>query len=367
MAQLIELLRQMGAAVFDNGYLVRLLAVCTPLLLAAMGLVIARRSGVFFLAAEGVMTFSGMAAYFADALVCRAILAGAEQGSAEYEQLMARGARVGWMVGLLVGMIAGMLLAMLFALFLLRFKTDELLTGVVFNIFALSVSGMCLHLFDREDLLVSSAQVGALPVLSIPSLAQVPVLGGLLGSTGWLTYFSLLVPPAVFYLLNCTDFGLRLRAAEENPAALIGTGWSVQRTQLYGMLFAGGAVSLAGVAIALMPPQPVYTLQPNGAGYLAFAAVWASGGGILKSCVSVLLLGIVDACTDVWQGLSVPSGLISALLYAAALAGLWLHAHNLKRRGKVRLQMQQQIALGEEFPDRKKRWFRGGLRGKRKS
>lgn len=354
----MELLRQMAAAVFDNAYLARLLALCTPLVFAAVGVIIARRSGIFFLAAEGVMTFSGMAAYFSDALVYRAILGDAAEGSAGYEQLLSRAETVGWIVGLVVGLAAGILFTLLFLPFVLRFKVDPLLAGIVFNIFALALSGVCLHLFNRQDGLLSSAAVGALPVLSISQLEEIPVLGGLFGSTGWLTYCALLVPPAAFYLLNRTDFGLRLRAAEENPAALVGTGKSLEQTRFCGMLFAGAAVGLAGVSLVLMPPTPSFAVQSGGEGYLALVAVWASGGGILKSCVSALLLAAVGALSDVWQGFAVPASLIGALLYVAALAGLWLHAHNLKHRGKVRLQMQRQIVQGEEpGTEKKKRRF----------
>ena len=366
MARWIELLGQMADAVLDNGYLVRLPALCTPLVLAAVGVIIARRSGIFFLAAEGVMTFSGMAAYFTDALVYRAVLSGAQEGTAAYEQLISRAQLFGWVSGLIVGVAAGMAFTMLFLPFVLRFKVDPLLAGIAFNLFALAFAGVCLHLFNRQDGLTSSVATASLPVLSISKLEEIPVLGGLFGSTGWLTYLTVLAPLAAFYLLNRTDFGMRLRAAEENPAALVGNGMNLQRTRLVGMLFAGAAVSLAGVAFALMPPTPVFSAQPNGQGYLALAAVWASDGGILKSCISVLLLSAVGALSDVWQGLSIPTGLTGSLIYIAALAGLWLHAHNLKHRGKVRLRKQRQIVQGEELPDTGKKRRRRSAEKKNK-
>ena len=367
MGNWMELLRQMAAAVFDNAYLARLIALCTPLVFAAIGIVIARRSGIFFLAAEGVMLFSGTAAYFSDALVYRAVLGDAVEGTAGYEQLLSRAETAGWIVGLFVGLVAGVAFTLLFLPFILKFKVDPLLGGIVFNIFALALAGVCLRLFNRQDGQVSSALAGALPVLSIPQLEEVPVLGGLFGSTGWLSYLALLVPPAAFYLLNRTDFGLRLRAAEENPAALVGTGRRLEKTRLIGMLFAGAAVSLAGVALVLMPQAATFTVRPGGEGYLALAAVWASGGGIFKSCVSVLLLSAVDALSDVWQGFAIPGNLLDALVYIAALAGLWLHAHNLKRRGKVRLRMQRQIVQGEEPDTEKEKKHRFFAKKKKKS
>lgn len=341
-------------AVFSNGYLASVLLVGTFLMFTVIGVIFARRSGVFFLAAEGVLVFSATAGYFANAATRSALLGSAAEGSAAYEAALGRADVLGWVAGLFCGLAGGMAFTLLFCWFLLRVKSNALLTSFALNVFASASAGVLMHLVNRGDGAVSSAVAAALPSLKLSSLAQIPVLGGLVGDTGWFTYLALLLPPTAFYLLNRTGFGLRLRAAEENPIALTATGLDVSRTQLYGMLFAGAAVSLGGVTLVMSGPAPVFSALPHGEGYLALAAVWACDGRLWKSSVAVLLLALVGALARVLHELPLPVSLIQALFYAAALAGLLLHSHNDKHRHKVSLRAQRRMVEGKEEVKKKR-------------
>lgn len=343
------------SAIFSNDYLASVLLVGTFLMFTVIGVIFARRSGVFFLAAEGVLVFSATAGYFANAAVRAALLGGAAEGTDAYAAALGRANALGWMAGLLCGLAGGMAFTLVFCWFLLRVKSNVLLTSFALNIFASASAGVLVHLVNRGDGAVSSAVAAALPSLKLSALSELPALGGLLGNTGWFTYLALLLPLAAFYLLNRTGFGLRLRAAEENHIALTATGLSASRTQLYGMLFAGAAVSLGGVTLVMAGPAPVFSALPQGEGYLALAAVWACDGRLWKSSIAVLLLALVGALTHVLQGLPLPISLIQALLYAAALAGLLLHSHNDKHRHKVSLRAQRRIVEGKETVKKKKR------------
>ncbi len=344
------LLSEMAGAVFSNSYLASTLQIATFLLFTAVGVILARRSGVFFLAADGVLSFSATAAFLTDAAVRSLVLGDAQEGTQAYQALVGRADLFGWITGALLGISVGMAFTALLCWFLLRAKTNALVTSILFNLFAMTACVMCLHLVYREDRLISSAVAAAFPSLKIESAAEIPVLGGLFGDTSLLTYLAVIAVVAAFYLLNRTGFGLRLRAAEENATALISTGISAERTRFLGMLFAGAAVSLGGVSLALAGASPSLSIQPRGEAYLALVAVWACDGRLWKSSIAVLMLSLVGALSTIWSAFPIPASLVEMLLYIAALGGLWIHSYNLKRRRKRRLRRQKRIAEGEKVP-----------------
>ena len=351
---MMALLSQMLNAVFSNDYLANTLQIATFLLFTAVGVILARRSGVFFLAADGVLSLSATAAFLSNAGIRGLVLGNAQEGTAEYEQLIGRANALGWLIGMLFGLIVGMTGTLILCWFLLRAKTNTLVTGILFNLFAMTACGMALHLIHREDGLIASGTAASFPALKIDAVAKIPVLGGLFGSTNLLTYLAVAAVFGAFYLLNRTGFGLRLRAAEENGAALIGTGISVERTRFLGMLFAGAAVSLGGIALSLASTSPTLSVQPHGEAYLALVAVWACDGRLWKSSIAVFMLSLVGALSVIWSDFPIPASLVEMLLYAAALGGLWIHAQNLKRRGKRRLRRQRRIVEGEQPTEKRK-------------
>ena len=349
------LLSEMAGAVLSNSYLAGTLQIATFLMFTAVGVILARRSGIFFLAADGTLSVSATAAFLADASVRSLVLGDLQEGTQAYQALVGRADLLGWITGTLLGVAMGMAFTLLLCWFLLRAKTNALVTSILFNLLAMTGCGMCLHLAYREDRLFSSAVAAAFPSIRIETVEEIPVLGGLFGDTSLLTYLAAIAVFAAFYLLNRTGFGLRLRAAEENGTALICTGISAERTRFLGMLFAGAAVSLGGVALALTGASPSLSIQPRGEAYLALVAVWACDGRLWKSSLAVLLLSLVGALSAIWSAFPVPASLVEMLMYLAALGGLWIHSHNLKRRGKMRLRRQKRIAEGEKAPQRKRR------------
>ena len=341
-----ELLLGIFDAVASENYLAALLTVATFLGFTVLGIIFARRSGVFFLGAEGVLLVSSAGAYFGDVLMRKKVIGAALAGSDGYEALLARADRAGWIGGLLVGLAAGLLFTLLLSWFLLYVRSNTIVTGMAFNFLAYALCGMTLRLSNRQDIDVSSLTASPLPFVTVSRAADLPVLSGLFAHTSLFTYLALLAPLAAFYLLNRTDFGLRLRAAEQNPTALSSAGLNVTRTQLTGMAFAGLAVSLGGVTLSLAQPTPTFTSVPYGLGFLALAAVWACAGRLGRSCFGVLLLSLVGALPLVLKDLPVQLPLVDSLLYLAALAGMLLHSHNDRQRDKLHLRAQRNLVQG---------------------
>jgi ABC-type uncharacterized transport system permease subunit len=142
------------------------------------------------------------------------------------------------------------------------------------------------------------------------AVAQVPGVGRLLqlaffGHTA-LVYLSLLLVAAVWWLLYRTRFGLRLRAAGENPAMVDAAGVGVKALRYQALLLNGVLCSLAGSSLVLAQNPAFIPNMTAGRGYMALAAMifgkWHPVGALL----ACLLFGFLDAVSIRLQGVVIP-------------------------------------------------------------
>ena len=125
----------------------------TPLAFAAIGELVAERSGVINLGLEGTI----IAGCFGAAVMGAAGGAGA---------------------GYLGAALAGMLMAFIFALFVVAIKTDQIITGTALTLLGLGLTGT-LH----RTLPVFAGPASALPTtgpIPVPGLSQLPLIGSCL-------------------------------------------------------------------------------------------------------------------------------------------------------------------------------------------
>src|SRR3981081_369351 len=129
------------------------LAAAAPLRLPALGGVISERSGVVNIAMEGMMLTGAFFTVVADLAWHNPWLAA------------------------LVGIVAGGLMALIHAVVSIRFRADQIVSGIAINIFA---AGLTVFLVNRLYGLADVGHVGQanlLPNIDIPILDQVPFLG----------------------------------------------------------------------------------------------------------------------------------------------------------------------------------------------
>ena len=163
-----------------------------------------------------------------------------------------------------------------------------------------------------------------------------PLLGtGLLGHNAFV-YGALAAVAAVWWLLYRTRFGLRLRAAGENPAMIDAAGVSVLRVRFQALALNGVLAALSGAYLVLALTPSFIPHMTAGRGYMALAAMifgkWHPGGA-LAAC---LLFGFLEAISIRLQGVvlpglgEVPVQAIQALPYVLTvvlLAGFIGQAH----------------------------------------
>jgi simple sugar transport system permease protein len=271
----------------------------TPLILAALGGMFSERSGVINIALEGMM------------------LAGAFTAAA-----VTFTAHSPWL-GLLAGIAAGVGLAWLYALACIKYRADQVVTGVAVNILMIGVPALL-----SGALFFSS---GSTP--NIAKNLQMP-------------YFPILLAfacvPATWYVLYKTPFGLRLRAVGENPAAADAAGVSVARLRYAGVLLSG-ALAAAGGAYLSIGQSSLFTRNMTaGRGFIALAALIFGKWRPVQTMLACLLFGFTDALAIVLQGAKIGQTeipvqfihIIPYLVTIIALAGFIGHSRAPKALGQ---------------------------------
>lgn len=274
-----------------------------PLLLACLGLILNERAGVLNLGAEGMMA-------------CGA-LAGA---------ITALATGNAW-PGLAAAAGAGALMAMLFGVMTVYLRANQVITGLVVVALGAGLTGM----LGRDYIGTTLPSLGAFPG---GELGTLPVIGPILFEQNLLTWLALLGALAVWWFLNRTITGLRLRAVGEDPATADAAGTPVL-TLRFGAVVAGGLLcGLAGGYLSLVSSQIWVDGMIAGRGWIAVGLVIFSRWRPGLAVVGALLFGTIEAFIPRIQatGTDVPIYLMMMLPYLATL-GVLVVAALLRRDG----------------------------------
>ncbi len=275
--------------------LVTVVTAATPLFLAALGELVAERSGVLNLGVEGLMVM-GAATGFAAAYLTGSTL-----------------------VGAIVGTAVGALMALLFGLLTVVFAVSQVAAGLALTIFGLGLSG-----------LVGSAFVGLkrdpAPHLSIPGLTDLPMVGRLVFGEDYFVYAALLLAVAVSYGLRRTRAGLVLRAVGDNHGSAHALGVPVRRVRLLAVLFGGGCAGLGGAYLSLSYTPFWAPEMTAGRGWIALALVVFASWRPWRALAGALLFGGATVLQLQAQafGIGLPGQFMSALPYLVTLLALVL-------------------------------------------
>ncbi|MEB2843427.1 ABC transporter permease [Rhizobiales bacterium RZME27] len=299
--------------------LLTVMTAATPLVIAAMGELVAERSGVLNLGVEGMMIMGAVCAF-----------ATAHMTGSPY-------------LGVLAGIGGGALFSLLFGFLTLTLVTNQVATGLALTILGLGVSGQLGESF------VGLAGTKLQPIV-FPVLSDIPFIGRVLFAQDLIFYLSIALIIGVNWFLFKSRTGLKMRAIGDNHGSAHALGINVVRTRYLAVLFGGACAGLAGAQLSLVyTPQWVENMSA-GRGWIALAlVVFASwrpwrilAGGYLFGAVTI---GQLHAQAF---GVGIPSQFLSALPYAATIVVLVIISHN--RRTTL---INTPASLGKPFvPDR---------------
>ena len=266
------------------------LRVSVPLILCALAGVLSERSGVIDLGLEGKMLMTA----FATAAV------GVASGSL--------------LLALAAALVVGLSLSMLHGYACVTHRGDQVVLGMAIT---MTAAGLSVVLG-----IAWFAQGGQTP--PVPEavrldpwftglgelVAQLPLVGKALSLAffghNWMVYGALAAVACVWWLLYRTRFGLRLRAAGENPTMVDAAGVSVKGLRYQALALNGVLSSLAGAYLVLAQNPSFIPNMTAGRGYMALAALIFGKWHPVGALWACLLFGFLDAVSIRLQGVQLP-------------------------------------------------------------
>ena len=126
--------------------------------------------------------------------------------------------------------------------------------------------------------------------ISIPLLSKIPIIGKGLFSHNIMVYLGIVIAISVWFYLNRTTFGLRLRAVGENPGAADAVGINVNLTKYIHICLGCGIMGIGGYYMALNMGGSFSSIcWINGYGWIAVALVifanWSPALAILGTFI----------------------------------------------------------------------------------
>ena len=270
----------------DVDLFLAVLRVLTPLLLAALGVLISERAGVLNIGMEGIMLASALAAVLGSAWI-----------------------GTPW-AGLATALATGAALGLLMAVCTHRLGSDVIVVGIALNLAAASGTVLLLQFATGDKGMSGSLRSGSLPVV-----AGLHVL----------TWAALLAVPATALLLRRTRLGLRIRAVGGDTEAARATGLPVERVQAWALALSGLLGGAAGAYLSLGYVTWFAAGMTAGRGFVALAAAIMGMGSTLGTAAAALLLAAAETGSIALQAAGLPIELVQAIPYVvpAVVLTLW--------------------------------------------
>lgn len=274
-------------------FLAQTIRIAVPYLFAAAGGVVAERSGIISLGLEGFMLTGAFSA----------ALGTHYTGSP-------------WM-GVLCGIAGGIIFGIIHAIATIRYRADQVVSGIAINLLAIGVTRFFLHLaFGSSS---NSPRIDGFGA----STAGGGLLSGSLHNP--LIPLGLLAIPAVAWVIYRSPFGLRVRAVGEHPEAATTLGVPVNRVRYIAVAISGALAALGGVYLALDQHQFTDGMSA-GRGFIALAAIIFGRWDPRRAGVACLLFAAAETLQIQLQGTQVIASqfvqMIPYVLTIIALAGV---------------------------------------------
>nr|WP_206424479.1 ABC transporter permease [Halorubrum sp. CSM-61] len=285
------------------GFVERSLQAATPIALTAIGGLYAEKSGVFNIGVEGFMIFGA-----ATAATTMWIISGGSPGQGDV-----------WLA-ILASVLVSLAFAVVFAVLLIRYEADQIVAGLALWFIGLGFGPfMAVLVWDSRN----SPSLEGINDLTVPVLADVPVLGPIFFDTSPLVLFTAVLAVVAWKFLNDTRYGYWIQAAGENPEALDTAGIDVTRVRYAAVIFSGVMAGLGGAVLLAHAGSFTGTGETmvSGRGWIGIVAYLFGNYNPIGAAVAALVFGGLDMLQIQLQtvGIEVPNRLVNLFPYAGVI------------------------------------------------
>ena len=267
-----------------------------PLLYGTVGEIVVEKSGSLNLGVEGIMAVGAIFGYIIG----------------RYANSLG--------IGIATAFAAGALCGLLFAVLTVSLQANQNITGLTLTTFGLGVYffvGNSIKAVGWPVMGDYAAIKDGFADLAIPGLSQIPLIGHGLFNHNILVYLGVVIAVAIWWYLNHTTPGLRLRAVGENPSSADSVGINVKRTKYLHICLGCGIMGIGGYYMALnMGGSFNSSCWINGYGWIAVALVIFANWNPVLAILGTFVFGFFNTLQ------------VSASTLAAAFPGFlgWLAA-----------------------------------------
>ncbi len=265
-----------------------MLVLATPFLLAALGETFAENSGVVNLGVDGIMLLSAFGAFYA-VLTTGSLL-----------------------LGIVVASMIGLAMGLIMSFISVTMNAEQGVSGIGLQMFGLGMSSLLFKV-----LVGTVKTVNGFPVVKIPLLGSIPIIGPIFFNHSILVYLAFAAVPLSWWILEKTTWGLTIKAVGQNPAAADSRGININLVRY--ICVSIGAI-LAGLAGASLSISSLNLFQDNltaGQGFIAVALVYFGGWTPVGVMFGALLFSVANSF-QLWMqvlGVPVPPNLANMLPY----------------------------------------------------
>ena len=296
-------------------FLAGTLSAATIFLLAALGELVAEKSGVLNLGVEGMMAVAAAVGFVVTYETGNHLLGFATAGA------------------------AGVLISLVFAVVSISFLANQVASGLAVGILGLGLSA----LIGRD---YESRTIASTDGIAIPYLSELPLIGPILFQQNIVVYLTFALALGIGLTFKYTRLGLAIRSTGENPHAAQALGFPVFLIRYSCVAFGGLLAGFAGAYASTIYTPLWADGMIAGRGWIAVALVvfgtWKTG----RIAFGALLFGMVSLGELIAQsmGARIPSQLLSSLPYIVTIVVLAIISTN-----AARMRLHAPFSLGEVF------------------
>ncbi|MEP3233473.1 MAG: ABC transporter permease [Hyphomicrobiales bacterium] len=291
------------------------LAAATPLLYAALGELVAEKSGMLNLGVEGMMAVGAASGFVIVALTGSHAL------------------------GFLGGAVVAMLLSLVYAALTIVFLANQVASGLSIGILGLGISAA----IGKE---YEGTTVTTFAKLDLPILSDIPFLGRAIFDQDILVYGAIALAILIWYLLEKTKLGLIIRAVGESPHSSHVLGYNVALIRLSCVAFGGAMAGIGGAYLSTAYTPLWADGMVAGRGWIVVALIVFGTWMVPRVMFGAYLFGALTLLELSIQGIgfNVPSQILSASPYIITIVVLAIISRN-----PILIRQKSPMSLGETF------------------
>ena len=282
------------------------LSKAVPITLGALSGILCERAGVVNIAIEGMMLSGAMVSAMVGSIFQNA-----------------------W-IGLFAGILTGALMAFIHGVLSIKYKTNQIISGTVINIFSIGLTS-----YISSKFLQHYANLNTPPTfrtIQVPYLSDIPIIGEIFFINNMFIFAMFIFLIVLQIALFQTRWGLRVRSVGEHPKAADTLGINVIRTRYMSVLLGGMMAGFAGAYFTLGSAGRFDEVMTAGRGFIGLAAMIFGNWMPVGAFGAGLLFGFADSLATRMAilGIAIPSQFLLMAPYVATmivLAGVIGRAH----------------------------------------